>query len=480
MSDFKRQHPVASITSVLELIKQNLVTFLILLFIGTTRGEDSYFLYFFIGGAVFALVAGVVRWWRFEYRVYGDELQIRKGLFVRSQTFLSKERIQVIDITEGLIQRLFGLVKVEIKTAGGGTQTATISAVQRSEANRLRTELRKTKTDTEGDISSEEGVSLADNEEDRIIDSWTISSKDLLLAAFTSGNFGLIASILGATAGQLDNFINEETIEYLAEIIPGYSDWTVIVFLILAIIIISWFLSFLGVIFRYSDFRLDRTSDELIITSGLIERKHITIPFDRIQAVRFVEGLLRQPFGYGMIYVESAGYNVNQQETSIVMIPLISRLLLGEAVKRFLPSFDEPEFTIRPPKKALFRYLRKPAYILVILIPALWYFLEYGWTSLFLLPLAVYIGWLQYRDAALALGDNVLRIRSRFLKRTTALIRKNRVMNAGLSSNPFQRRKELQKLVVTAASGARGIDFEINDLDAEDGLEAFRWVIEHE
>lgn len=480
MSEFQRQHPIASVTRVIELIKQNLVTFLILFFIGTTRGDDGYFIWFFLGGIAFALIGGVISWWRFEFRVDKDELQIRRGLFVRSNIFMSKERIQVINITEGIIQRAFGLVKVEIKTAGGGTQSTTISALDRTIAENLRNELRNKNKNSDVTSEGEAETAPYTSDEDEVLDTWTISSRDLLIAAFTSGNFGLIASILGAVAGQLDSLINEETINYLAEKIPGYSNWTVILTLVVAIIVISWFLSFLGVIFRYSDFRLDRTEDELIISSGLLERKYVTVPFDRIQAVRLVEGLIRQPFGFGMIYLENAGHNVNQQETSIVMIPLLRTKRFGEVLHRFLSDFDEPEYTISPPRRSLYRYLRRPAYILLLLIPSLWYFLDYGWISLFLLPLSVYIGWLQYRDAALALGENVMRIRSRFLKRTTALIRKNRVMTANLKANPFQHRKDLRSLSVTAASGARGIDFEISDLDSGDGISAFQWVIKNE
>lgn len=51
---------------------------------------------------------------------------------------MAKERIQVIDVTEGLVQRVFGLVKVEVKTAGGGTESATINAMTFEEAEELK------------------------------------------------------------------------------------------------------------------------------------------------------------------------------------------------------------------------------------------------------------------------------------------------------------------------------------------------------
>lgn len=470
MSEFKRQHPVAAITRVLELIRQNFVTIIILLFIGSSNTE-GYFLYFLAGGFGVALIGGAVGWWVFKYRVYEDELQIRKGIIVKNKVYMSKDRIQVIDITEGLLQRAFGLVKVEVKTAGGGTESATISAISREEAEALRSELRKKNG------ASSEGIEVTGDEEDEILASWKLSTKDLVFAAFTSGNFGLIASILGAISGQMDEFINEETIEYVYEVMPGYSNVTVIISLIVAIIVISWALSFLGVIFRYSDFRLEKTSKELIITSGLLERKHITVPFDRIQAVRFVEGILRQPFGYGMIYVESAGFDQNQKGSSIVLAPFVAASNVSAFLGEFLTEYDEPEFEIRPSKSVLFRYIRRPNYFMFLLIPFAWYLLDYGWFLIFSLPLLGYLGWLRYKDAALALGDGILRMRYRVLSRTTAIVKRNRIQNIGLTQNLFQKRRSIHNLTVTAASGAGGMGFEIADIDQDSCLDAYGWVV---
>jgi putative membrane protein len=474
MSDFKRQHPVAAITKVLDVIRQNFITLLVLLFIGTSR-TDGMFFYFLFGGLGIALVGGVFGWWVFKYRVYEEELQIRKGIFVKNKLYLSKDRIQVIDITQGVLQRVFGLVKLEVKTAGGGTETATINAITRTEAEALRTELRKT---TNADESIQDTFHQQEAEE--TLGKWKLSTRDLVFAAFTSGNFGLIASILGAISGQLDRFINEETIEYIYEQAPGYSNVTVITTLILAIFVISWLLSFVGVILRYSDFSLKKTSNELIITSGLLERKHTTVPFDRIQAVRFVEGIFRQPFGYGMLYVESAGFKQTDKGRSIVLVPFMQAAKISTFLQKFLPDYSEPEYEIKPSARVLFRYVRRPNYVMLVLIPALWYLSDYGWMVAFLVPFLVYLGWLRYQDAALALGEEVLRIRYRVLARTTAIVKRSRIQDVELVENPFQTRKKVKNLKVTAASGAGGIGFEVADLDTEDCIKAFSWTMDEE
>lgn len=473
MSEFRRQHPVAAVTQLLAVLRQNFIPILIFTFVGV-RNTDDYFWYFFIFGIVSAFVLGIAGWFRFTFRVHEDELQINKGIFVRKKLYLTKDRIQVIDITEGLIQRVFGLVKVEVKSAGSGTESATISAITRDEAEELRTILRdvQKKSSALGLESEEEDETVS---EETKYPTWRLSGKHLFYAALTSGNFGLIASILGATSGQLDQFINEENLEYLFDHIPGFSNMSVVLALIVFILVISYLFSFVGVIFKYSDFKVEKRDNELHITSGLLERKHITVPFNRIQAVRFVEGILRQPFGFGMVYVESAGFEHQNKEKSIVLFPFIREAQLKAQFGEFLPDYDEPKDKIEVPKRAFLRYLRRPNYPILIASPILWYFWEYGWV-LFLLsiPLTAY-GWLRFRDALVTHSNSTLKLIYRALAKHTSYIKKNRMQVSEVTVNPFQVRKNLGSIHVTAASGAGGRTFSVNDLDLEEAYSILQW-----
>lgn len=476
MSEFRRQHWAAAVDRLFTAIRQNFVTFLILIFVGSRQAGGDYFVYVLFGTIVLTFFSGIGSWYRFRYRVFEGELQIKKGIFIRKNVYMSKDRIQVIDVTEGLVQRIFGLVKVEVKTAGGGTESATISAITFEQAEELKRELRtkkKTVIDNSEILEGEE----SHVQEEEFLDEWKITTKELVLAAFTSGNFGLIASILGALSGQLDAVITDETIEYLKEALPGLNNVTLIVTVVVVILFISWTLSFLGVIFSYSDFSVKKTEKELLIRSGLIERKHITIPFDRIQAIRFVEGLLRQPLGCGMLYVESAGFEQKVKERSIVLVPFISKSNMNDFFNRFLSDYHIPELDIKPPKRSFFRYLRRPNYLLLLVIPFAWYFWEMGWLLLLLVIPATLIGWLRYKDAGLYFDANMIAMQIRHLNRTTAFIRRKRVQVVNESTNPFQARKDLTSLSVTAASGAKGIEFSLTDLEKSDVSSIRNWLL---
>lgn len=471
MSEFRRQHPIAAVTQFLGVLRQNIVPIVIFLVVGS-RNTDEYFWYFFVLGVVSTLVLGVFSWLRFTYRVDGDELQIKKGVFVRKELYLTKDRIQVIDITEGLLQRIFGLVKVEVKSAGSGTEGATISAITRGEALELRTLLRGESTPKVEKI--EEELEEAKKE----VLTWKLSGRDLFLAALTSGNFGLIASILGAISGQLDQFITEENINYIFDQIPGLGNTSVFVGIMIIIFVVSYIFSFIGVIFQYADFKVEKMNNELHITSGLLERKHTTVPFDRIQALRFVEGIFREPFGYGMLFVESAGFQQKNTERSIVLAPFIKKEKLEYFFNEFIEDYEEPETKITPPKRAFLRYLRRPNYLLLMTVPIIWWFWELGWVFFgFLIP-ATFLGWLRFNDAVLSINEHTLKLQYRILAKRTAFVKKKRAQVSELTVNPFQSYKKLASINVTAASGAGGKVFSITDIDNEEAYKILKWSVQ--
>ena len=82
MFEFQRLHWVASITGVLEVIKQNVLTVIILLIVGS-RNESPYFAWFIGLGLISAFGLGIISWLRFKYQLLEDEIHIHKGILFK-------------------------------------------------------------------------------------------------------------------------------------------------------------------------------------------------------------------------------------------------------------------------------------------------------------------------------------------------------------------------------------------------------------
>ena len=57
----------------------------------------------------------------------------------------------------------------------------------------------------------------------------------------------------------------------------------------------------------YYGFSVVLDKEDIVITSGLIEKKRVTVPLNRVQSVRIIENPFRQLFGYATVVIDNAG-----------------------------------------------------------------------------------------------------------------------------------------------------------------------------
>ena len=74
------------------------------------------------------------------YAERGDDLLVRRGLMVRRLSVVPYGRMQLIEVTAGPIDRMFGLATVQLHTASASTD-ARIPGLPATEAQRLRDRL---------------------------------------------------------------------------------------------------------------------------------------------------------------------------------------------------------------------------------------------------------------------------------------------------------------------------------------------------
>lgn len=422
----------------------------------TGRIEDSPVLV--IGGIalVASLIEGLGGWLRYQYWVTGGELRVERGFFVRQRVAIPAERVQTVDIAAGLLQRLFGLVKVEVKTAAG-TQVV-MSAITEEAAERLRSALA---------TQPSPGVEAPAQPE---IARFELTPRELLLAASTSGRLGVILSGMGWLYSQVDDFVEERLFEVLGTLNLADSMSRVGPLMIAGIVITTLLIAFLASVIaevaRFGGFSVVRTGDQLVIRRGLLERREVSVALDRIQAIRIVEGLLRQPFGYAAIIVETAGH-ADERGQSTPLHPFLHRSRWQSLLRELAPDHDiEPELK-RPPRRALSRFLVRPLLTALLVAAIVSISVPFGWLSFGLALGAPLVGWLAFRDTAVGVSDQTLLLTRRTLRRTTAIVRRRRIQFCESSSSWLQRRRRLADLTVAIASGTGGKHFSVPELDAD-------------
>lgn len=311
-------HWVTAIIEVMKTVKEMMLPLLVLIFangfkdLGTGKWYVDY-LSFIIFGVVLIvfLVTGIIKWKRFEYWFEEDELRIEYGLFVKKKRYIPFDRIQSLDYTEGILHRPLKLVKVKVETAGSSSpkkSEAELTAITKEAAGRIETEIAEAKN-RKSVVQVEEGQLLEEvqiEEEAKALSIFVMSVKDLLVLATTSGGIGII---LSGVAIFLSQFAELIPYEWMYKEISGFIKYGLLIVTLVVFLgfVVVWGLSVVMTFLAYYRFSVTLDQQDIVITRGLLEKKRMTVPLNRVQSVRVVENPLRQLFGYAAVVIDSAG-----------------------------------------------------------------------------------------------------------------------------------------------------------------------------
>lgn len=469
MSEYKRLHPLSIVFNVIQIMKDALLPFAVIIFSSLMQGRFGNLLWLFIGVPVvigLAIGWGVLSWLRYQFMVEDGVLKVERGVLFRKKQYIARSRIQTIDLVEGLVQRLFGVVKLQVQTAGGQKPEAIMSAVSRVDAEQIRRQLLEIDAD-QHNCAEEQNV---DGERPTLVDSnpsYRLSGPRLLIMAITSSSIGVVASFLAAGYSQVGNFLGDDNVfHYL-------TDWLYempIVFTIVGALLFSWVLAIAGTVLKYYGFSIRLSGEKLHISRGLLERRQVAIPLARIQAIRIVESPLRQPFGWLAVYVESAGYGKGKGESTL-LFPLLKRSELLAFIASMAPQFLVEYELNRLPRRSMRKFVIMHTLVALLLSAPFCYFAPWGYMALLLVPISAAWGFAKYKESGWTWvdGSRMLIMQSRLIARTIVYIPKNRIQYFELKQSPFQRKTELATISATVASnGQSGSSFQVKHIANED------------
>jgi len=491
--EWKRAHPAFMATALLRNLRGFIFPLVIVLLGDQGRGSRTGSLIFFaISAAILLLsgVVGIIQWRVYRYALTPERLLVNSGLIFKQERAIPYQRIQTVNLEEAPLDRLFGVSRMKIETAAGGSGESEVElkAVKRSDALALRERLLRARSEhglaetlagvaTDGE-SLPEPMTAGD-----LVSSGELIRKlttgELLLAGATSGTIGPALAIVGIGVQFADDIVPQRWWNRVPwdEVSGASTNLRVVAALILIVAVFAWVLAIAGTVLTYYGFELRRDGEHLVVQYGLLDRKRTTIPVRRIQAVRVEESLLRQPFRYATVRYESAGRAGSEEGGSGVLFPMLPRRTVEPLMREVAPEFavdvDRPRLE-RLPQRALPRYIVgstvSVGIVVAIVMIGVWYWRDglpwWGYLPLVWPPLEIVFGWLGWRDAGWFLDERVLVLRTRGAARALMIAPRRRIQHRGMTANPLQRRVNLATLQVAVASGGAGGHYHLRHLDA--------------
>ena len=436
---------------------------------------------------------------RFSYELGEDTLDIESGVVSRRSREIPIRRIQNVDISRNVLQRLLGIAVVSFETAGGGDTEARLRFVSVTEAKRLQRELGRLKrgvdesadesgeTDTDAECEAGERTTSDQSPTDRfdapaVTELFALDRRELALVGAFSIDFRVpgILFLLVSTVG------STVVSTYLTSL-PGVALVAAAALVLVGVALASWVVGAAAAIVEYYDFRLVRSGEELQYERGLLQRYDGSIPFDKIQTLTVSDNPLKRYFGYATLYIETAGYapgsSSGGSRGSEAAVPLATRDRVFDLIEALEPVGDI-EFT-RPPKRARRRYLVRYLVVVGILTGAAYAAAAFvslpfpAWSPALLAPLAVWFAHATWRHRGRWLGEHHVVTRNGVLRRQIKIVPYYRIQTVIDARTIFQRRLNLATVTVDTAGSlslggqdAAAVDIAGADADAlRDDLE---------
>lgn len=443
------------------------------LFLSAGGGETMIGEYAPVLGVVAVIVAlayEIAYYRRFEYELTADTLDVVSGVVSRRDREIPYRRIQNVDISRSVVQRLLGLAAVDLETAGGSSTEGAIRYVTPAEAERLRSEIQRRKTGggaggaapepgarSGTDFGAESGTAPATSAASTPAETelFAISPSELALVgalSFDPRLLGLVAFLASGSVPVLSGVFTSASAVFLS--VTG-------LFLAGALIFASWILGAALAVTNYYGFRLTRSGDELRYERGLFRRYSGSIPTEKVQSVAVTDNPLKRLFGYATLTIETAGYAPGQggDYGSQAAVPLAKTDRVYE-LAREVEAFGDPDFT-RPPGRIRVRYAIRYAAAVVALTGLVYgvdRLLDLGapWVAplalLAVVPVAAHYKWVH---RGFWLGEDHLLTRSGFWRRQVRVVPYYRVQTVIDSRTLFQRRWGVATVVAdTAGAGS--------------------------
>jgi len=465
-----------------------------------------------------SLVAEVVGYARYRYRMAPEELIIEEGLLSRSVRTIPYARIQNVDTVQNVLHRLLRVAEVRIETASGQGAEATMRVLGLGEVEALRRfvmarrggelvdGLRPSPPDPLPQVWGR-GRKLGEGE-NRATPIVALGPLEIIAHGLTRNQrAALFFAVIGIGLNAVQwSGVGSDWWEHVApaNVIGWYGRlfrldelglvWLAVAMGIALLAALVAVLTVIGALWTAAQlwrFTLTRDGEDLRARYGLFTRHVATIPRFRIQSVAIWDSPFYRWLDRIAVSVETAGGGKpgegNAAGTRTWLAPIWPRERLDALLAEVQPGFDVGALAWRGVHPGAAGRMRRRGWFVAALVasglaalgwaavpfarwlgPAALVVLG-GWTVLDAPRTAAGLGW--------ALTGDVFAVRNGWIRRTVAFARLGKIQSVSLHASPFDRRAGMASVRIDTAGRTDGEHALVVPFLARSDAEALRDAI---
>ncbi|EDP70719.1 hypothetical Membrane Spanning Protein [Flavobacteriales bacterium ALC-1] len=400
--------------------------------------------------ALFLLLA-VFRYLNFKFYVRDNYFFLKKGIFNKEEISVSTSKIQNIYIKQNVLQQIINVVSLSIETAGDDKTEIEILALSKAKAEQLKAYLLSF-----SEVNREEELDNADK-----TIHYKASIKKLLLEGVSENHlksFVIIFAFIIGIYNDVKEFVKQLNLS------SKFGNWFQLdnesfmsfmlfnVFIVLALLLLSFFLSLIKMLVKNFNLTVRRGPDGLEISKGLLNKINLSLTASRIQNTTVSTNRLKKVLGlYKLAFTQAMANKKQQLNFNIVGL---SKIQISELLQQFYPDAEDRITKNKPNRYLFYRFLFLSAFILCIINLPL--FFGSKWLFLFNIPIIAYCvanAINIYRKAYYHIDNEYIVVGNGALIETnTSFLEIKKVQAVALKQSIFQKNKNIASVIVYTAS----------------------------
>lgn len=289
----------------------------------------------FCVGILFWAVYLIVLYNKSVYEVTDEGIRVERGVFFQKKSYLAYDKMNAINKKQGLLQRIFNVQGLFIDS--GSTNTMASAEIIIYQTPAVIEEIIQGINQRKYSISKEDVVEISQLgiSKSNVETIYQYSKMDKLV--FLLMNF--ISSILAAGIICVFGLLG---VEIASQLSMEFFVSSIIFFIF--IVGLTLIVSIIMAFFRFYNFKITKTQDELFISYGLFVTVENKLPLQKVRAVRIERGIIKRLFGYVCLNLDIVGYGTpNSTEggdnTIGVLLPLCKIDQVDAYLQKVMPQY---------------------------------------------------------------------------------------------------------------------------------------------
>ena len=250
-----------------------------------------------------------------------EEFIINSGVFNKTVTAIRLDRIQQVNITQSLLQRIISVYAMDVDTAGSSKKEGKIKAVSHHLALALKERLLDTSIKEVG-VEKSLSESTADIEVKPFINIGLLSLFKVGITSNYIKSFWLLVVFFGTIYDNLRHFGSgaayaKDKMSYIEDRIAIQSAGVIT----LAVIAVILTINVIRVLVKYFNYNLTKQTGSLLLSFGLINTKSTIIKSEKVQIITVTQNYFQKKLNISELAITQASTGELHERNGTIDIP---------------------------------------------------------------------------------------------------------------------------------------------------------------